>query len=191
MRVMKDPETRRQEIVATATQLFEENGVAKTSMAAIATRLQIAKGLVYYYFESKNVLVEAVLEQLTQNLNRSLADIVARDELGFHEKLKAILRLYFSAIQSHPALLSLAPSDPGMFALLCDGLSTIAFNHVQVVLQHGLSNGLISIEYPDYMLKILIKGLGDLYIDGVHDPNIHATLIEQTLGLVKDSLRGC
>lgn len=189
MRIMKDPETRRQEIITAATQLFEENGVAKTSMAAIATRLQIAKGLVYYYFDSKDALVEAVLEQLTQNLNRSLADIVAREALDFHDKLKSILRLYFGAIQSHPALLALAPTDPGIFALLCDGLSTIAFNHVQVVLQHGLSQGLIAIEYPDYMLKILIKGLGDLYIDGVHDPNIHATLIEQTLGLEKDSLK--
>ncbi|MDW7656277.1 MAG: TetR/AcrR family transcriptional regulator [Bacillota bacterium] len=189
MRIMKDPEIRRQEIIAIATQLFEEKGVAKTSMSAIATHLRIAKGLVYYYFDSKNALVEAVLDQLTHNLNQSLADIVVREELGFHEKLKAILRLYFSAIQSHPALLSLAPADPGIFALLCDGLSTIAFKHVQVVLQNGLDQGLISIDYPDYMLKILIKGLGDLYIDGVNDPNIHATLIEQTLGLKKDSFK--
>lgn len=189
MRVIKDPQTRRREIIAAATELFEEKGVGKTAMSDIARRLQIAKGLVYYYFDSKNALVEAVLHQLTQSLNQSLSEIIAREELGFHAKLKAVLSLYFHAIQSHPALLSLAPADPGVFALLCDGLSTIAFNHVQKVIQAGLSQGLLSIEYPDYMLKILIKGLGDLYIDGVHDASVHATLIEQTLGLAKDSLK--
>jgi len=189
MRVIKDPQTRRREIIATATELFEEKGVGKTAMSDIAERLKIAKGLVYYYFDSKSGLVEAVLHQLTQSLSMSLAEIVVREELDFHAKLKAILRLYFHAIQSHPALLSLAPADPGVFALLCDGLSTIAFNHVQAVIQSGLSQGLLSIEYPDYMLKILIKGLGDLYIDGVHDATVHATLIEQTLGLTKNSLK--
>ena len=190
MRITKDPKIRRQEIIDTAARMFEEHGVGKTSVSEIAARLQVAKGLVYYYFDSKEILVTAVIEQLTQKLDDELARIVTRTELGFHDKLKTILHLYFSAIQNHPDLLSMAPTDPGLFALLRDKMSDTAFRHVAEILQAGIRQGLITIEYPDLVLKILIKGLGDLYIDGIRDPDIHATLIEQALGLEKNRLKG-
>lgn len=38
------------------------------------------------------------------------------------------------------------------------------------------------------MLKVIIGGLGDLYIEGITDPEIHITLIEQLLGLKKGIL---
>jgi hypothetical protein len=33
------------------------------------------------------------------------------------------------------------------------------------------------------MLKILISGIADLYMEGVTDPSIHRVLIEEALGI--------
>jgi AcrR family transcriptional regulator len=183
MRVTKDPETRRQEIIETAAELFEKKGIRKTSITEIAKTLCVAKGLVYYYFSSKDELVTAVIEQLAQSLDAALAEIVARDDLDFYSRLKAIFNFYFHAIQSHPRVLTVSPNDPAAFSLLRDRLSHIAFYHVHDVLNNGMKQNLITIKHPQHMLRILINGLGDLYINGVHDPKVHATLIEQTLNL--------
>lgn len=188
MRVSKDPEVRRQEIVNTAGRLFQKQGIAKTSITEIARQMGVAKGLVYYYFSSKDELVEAVIDDFTVDLDQELATIQQQEDLDFAGKLKAVLHLYFDAIQSHPAILSFTPADPTAFSLLKEKLSAIAYARVQTILAAGRNKGLIEMDYPEYMLKILIRGLGDLYIEGIRDPKIHATIIEQALGLDKNSL---
>ena len=188
MRISKDPEIRRQEIVVTAGRLFQAQGIARTSITEIAEQMGVAKGLVYYYFASKDELVEAVIDDFTTSLNDNLFSIQKRPDLDFYGKLKAVLHLYFHAIQSHPAILTFTTADPTAFALLKEKLSAIAYTQVQPILLAGLAQGLCGIEYPEFMLKVLIRGLGDLYIEGVRDPEIHATLIEQALGLAKGSL---
>jgi AcrR family transcriptional regulator len=171
MRITKDPEIRRQEIIDSAKMLFEAQGIGKTSMTEIAERVGVAKGLVYYYFSSKEQLVVEVIDQFISGLDSTLLEIMQQDNLDFYGKLTAILNLYYSAIQSHPTLLAIAPTDPGIFSLIRERLSEIALLHAKDLLQ------------------ILIRGLGDLYIEGVHAPQIHAILIEQTLGLEKGRLQ--
>ena len=55
-RITKDPTERRQEILDTALKLFWEKGYEKTSMTEIAQAMQVAQGLCYRYFPSKEAL---------------------------------------------------------------------------------------------------------------------------------------
>ena len=189
MRITKTPEARRQEIVEAARVLFEERGIARTAMTDIASQVGVAKGLVYYYFASKEQLVEAVIDLFIGDLDQDLQTILQQGRMGFHEKLTAILTIYFQTIQSHPAIFADTPVSPGLFSRIRERLSDIALAHALQLLQSAISQNLIRIEYPAYMLRILIRGLGDLYIEGIHEPQVHATLIEQTLGLEKGQLR--
>jgi len=188
MRITKAPEARRQEIIDAARTCFEEQGIDRTSMNGIAETVGVAKGLVYYYFSSKDELAEAVVNQLIAGLDEELQSALDRDDLSFHDKLSAILNVYFQTIQSHPTILAYRPSRPGMSSLIRDRLSGIAFAHASQLLLTARRQQLVRIEYPEYMLKILIRGLGDLYIEGIHEPQVHATLIEQTLGLERGRL---
>lgn len=189
MRITKTPEVRRQEIIEAARVLFEEQGIAGTAMTDLAEKIGVAKGLVYYYFSSKEQLVEAVIDQFIGGLDQTLQEILQQGRMDFHEKLTAILTVYFQTIQSHPAIFADTPVSPGLFSRIRERLSDIALSHALLLLQMAISQNLIRIEYPEYMLRILIRGLGDLYIEGVHEPQVHATLIEQTLGLEKGQLR--
>jgi len=189
MRISKPPEVRRQEIIDMARVLFEEQGVARTSMTEIAERIGIAKGLVYYYFSSKEQLAEAIVDQLIAGLDENLLTIVSENQLDFHVKLTGILGAFFRTIRSHPTVLAYSPSSPGMSAQVRERLYGIALKHAGTILREADQRHQIRIEFPEYMLRILIRGLGDLYIEGVHEPEVHATLIEQTLGLEKGLLR--
>jgi AcrR family transcriptional regulator len=55
-----DNQSKRQRILQAAIELFAENGFEITSIQDIAKRASVAKGTVYVYFESKEVLVKEV-----------------------------------------------------------------------------------------------------------------------------------
>jgi len=61
------PVTRRaadrfQDIVAAAQRVFRERGYRRTQVADVARALEVSPGLVYHYFESKEALFHAALE---------------------------------------------------------------------------------------------------------------------------------
>ncbi len=66
MRIIKDPEERKQEIMDTAIKLFYEKGYEKTSIADIAKAMHVALGLCYRYFPSKEALFDAAIDQYAQ-----------------------------------------------------------------------------------------------------------------------------
>jgi AcrR family transcriptional regulator len=67
-------EFRRSEILSAATKVFGSKGFEGTRMEDIAAEADLAKGTVYVYFQSKDEIYEAVVEQV-------LAEILALTEL--------------------------------------------------------------------------------------------------------------
>lgn len=71
MRVTKEPEVRKAEIIDAAIKLFYEKGYLKTSMQDIANNLSISKGLLYYYYKSKEeILLEGMREKSAEILEK-------------------------------------------------------------------------------------------------------------------------
>lgn len=188
MRVSKEPEIRRQEIIETARVLFEAQGPARTSITDIAERAGIAKGLIYYYFASKETLLAAVVEQIAAGVDQELAECVASPDRDFCAKLAAILSVFFSAIRRNPNLLGTMPGEPAARGLAFDHMLASAERHGAAVLEQGMQLGLVRLAYPEEMVKILVRGLGGLYLEGCIDPLVHATIVEQVLGLTPGSL---
>ncbi len=183
MRITKHPEERKQEILETALRLFEEKGIQKTSMNDIAETMGVAKGLIYYYFRSKEELVAAVVESFSEGVEKEIRTLLSMEGLSFHTRLAQVVKVFFLSIQEHPAIMSITPKNPGLFELVKTSLSELALRHAKVLLQTGVEEGYLNLKYPDYMLKILIHGIADLYVEGVTDPRVHCILIEEALGL--------
>ena len=81
MRITKEPEVRRQEILDTALRLFGEQGYEKTSIADIARAIGVAQGLCYRYFPSKETLFDSAVEQYADQLVESFTGIqISRDQ---------------------------------------------------------------------------------------------------------------
>ena len=87
MRVTKEPEERRQEIIETAMRLFYEKGYEKTSIADIAKAIGVAQGLCYRYFPSKEALFDCTVDQYAQ----TLADRLTPPADSLKRPLKEIL----------------------------------------------------------------------------------------------------
>lgn len=70
MRTRKDPEERKREIFAAAERLFAANGYVATTVADIARAAGVAKGTFFYYFETKDALLEAIGRHWAQEFRR-------------------------------------------------------------------------------------------------------------------------
>ena len=66
----RDSEARRQRILAAARSCFGRDGYAKTTVAAIAERAGVSNGLLYQFCESKEHLLQVVLEDVIRDSER-------------------------------------------------------------------------------------------------------------------------
>ncbi|MBF7096217.1 TetR/AcrR family transcriptional regulator [Alkalibacter mobilis] len=189
MRVVKEPEIRKKEILKAAMEMFGIKGVQKSTMSDIANSADVTKGLVYYYFESKEKLIEEVINMFVMDTERHLKEIVQCADLDFLDKLSEILKLYFSTIGNNLSLMNISKTNPGLFELIKNRLSESAFDHTRGLVDQAIEKKVINIRYPEFVLKILIRGIADLYIEGVKDPSVFAVIIEQTLSLPEGSLK--
>ncbi|MGB4589177.1 MAG: TetR/AcrR family transcriptional regulator [Clostridiaceae bacterium] len=185
MRITKDPQVRKHEIVETAMIIFEENGIQKTSMSEIAKRAGVAKGLLYYYFTSKDALVSEVIDQFSKGVNEYISEIMKNENYSFYDKLSHIINFFFSTIVERTASMSISMVNQGTFELIRTKLSDVAILHAKELVLSGKKEGIISIEYPELVVKMLIKGIADLYMDGETNPEVLTVLIEQALGIPK------
>ena len=71
----KKAELRRTEILKGAAECFGDKGVRATSISDICTRLKISPGHLYYYFESKDAIVEALLALDTQRVEEQMREV--------------------------------------------------------------------------------------------------------------------
>lgn len=70
--------------------MFHEQGVEKTTIADIARSAEVPVGNVYYYFKTKDQLVQAALSAHTRNL-RDLITVLERQDTP-EDRLKALVR---------------------------------------------------------------------------------------------------
>ena len=81
-----DHDKRREEILELCFSLFAEKGYAALSMRGLARELKVSTGTLYYYFDSKAAIFEAMFRRLaTRNVQTVLAglpeDATAQDRI--------------------------------------------------------------------------------------------------------------
>ncbi len=88
MRITKEPEERKQEILDTAMHLFYEKGYEKTSIADIAKAIGVAQGLCYRYFPSKEALFDSAIEQYAEELVSRFSVSPSHDKMTLKELIE-------------------------------------------------------------------------------------------------------
>lgn len=85
------PQRRRAEVLETAARMFAEKGYESTTSKDIGTELGMLRGSIYYYFESKELLLFELIEEVWVGALAYLDEILASDA-GPVEKLEELIR---------------------------------------------------------------------------------------------------
>ena len=87
MRRIKNPQERKREFLNTAKKLFFTKGYEQTSVDSIIKEIGLSKGSFYYYFKSKEDLLDELTKDLIMHILEEMKIIVAREDLNAITKL--------------------------------------------------------------------------------------------------------
>ncbi len=102
--------TRREELLAIAARLFAERGFKNTTVRDIADAAGILSGSLYHHFDSKEAMVDELLDSFQQELWRTYDAIEASDRTP-RGKLDAVVRASFDAIHRHHSEVAIFQTD--------------------------------------------------------------------------------
>ncbi len=88
-------EERKQQIIEAAISAFARNGFHKTRMEDIAEESKISKGLLYWYFKSKDEIIIAILDTLFGYELRNFKDLPTLDSTA-HVRLQLFMDRFIS-----------------------------------------------------------------------------------------------
>lgn len=87
MRIIKDADQRKNEILDAAETLFTLKGFDKTSTNEILEAVGIARGTLYYHFKSKEDIMDALIERHTSRLLKAAKDIAEDKGKPVYERI--------------------------------------------------------------------------------------------------------
>jgi len=92
-------------IIQTATRLFLEKGYDRTSVRDIASKAKINVSLMNYYFRSKELLFETIIDILIGKASASLKEIL-NAPLELNTKINQYISKYIDILIDNPLLIS-------------------------------------------------------------------------------------
>ena len=87
-RITKNPEERKEEIIKTAQKLFIKKGFIETKVSDIVKIIGVSQGIFYYYFNSKDEIIDEIVDKYIKEKKNSALEIKKNSELSGIEKLE-------------------------------------------------------------------------------------------------------
>ncbi len=107
----QEKEIIRQQLLDKGRALIEKHGIKKTSIDEIVAAVGISKGAFYLFFESKEELFMAILEQLESAFRARVFDFTISTQEDAQQLLSKLLKDALSTWDEYPLLKNLSMSD--------------------------------------------------------------------------------
>ena len=167
MRVVKEAEERRNEILDVAERLFSTKGFEQTSTNDILLEIGIARGTLYYHFKSKEDILDAVIARITKQLLFLSAQIAQDKSIPVLERLtKAIIALNVNSSIGQEITSQLHKPQN---ALLHQKLQTTMIAGIVPILtklmEEGAAQGILQTDYPQEAVEMLMVYSNEAFDD--------------------------
>lgn len=148
VRIVKSAAVRKQEIIEAAWHLFLTKGYDNTTMQEVMEKVQVAKGTIYYYFKSKEILLEEVISSIVEEDLQHLKKVAQQAQGNGLEKL--INLVINSKDNNRMELLEHLhkPANAGMHIRLIAQLITFQAPLYAEVIQQGCEEGVFDTQCP-------------------------------------------
>lgn len=192
MRISKEPEIRRAELVEAARELFDKNGIKNTQVSQIVDKVGVAKGLFYYYFKSKEEIVNEVVSVVMNELREASERILADDTLTFYQKASEFLALYMDMIDQFSG-----DEEENLANMLevfsrnsiAQDANDLLQEQISRLLEQGVKENILTTAYPEETIRILILGLLAQSRKQLLSMEQIMTIIEQAMHMPAGSLK--
>lgn len=157
----KYPEETLKQILSVSLNLFLTKGYEHTSLQDIIRGLGgLSKGAIYHHFKSKEDIMIAVLKQLYQDVEDTLAAVRDDKQLTGLEKLRQIISVSLNHDPAQLEMMSTAPNllkNPKILAAQLQSIIEDAVPvYIQPIVEQGILDGTIKTEYPKELSEMVM-----------------------------------
>lgn len=157
MRIVKEAEERRNEILDAADELFGRKGFDGTSTNDILENVGIARGTLYYHFKSKEDILDALIQRYEEQMYSAAAAAAKDSSLPVTERLIRVVLAMNVSQDGGKALVEQMHKPQN--ALMHQKTQQLTLTRLTPVLtgliEEGIREGLFSTPYPAECMKTM------------------------------------
>ena len=182
---MKKGERRKQELLQIAYRMFISRGYENTSVDDIIEEAGIAKGTYYYYFETKEQMLEEVIGMMIDRETEAAGQIL-KAEIPIPQKIIGIISSLRPAKEEMPiegALMQ--PENMVMHGKIRKKIVEKAVPLLAEVVEEGIAEGVFSCDCIPERVRMLLVISSDTFDEGrftAQDVTVFIDMTEKLLG---------
>jgi TetR/AcrR family fatty acid metabolism transcriptional regulator len=163
-----DKLNREKVIIDAALKVFSTKGYASTRMADIAREADMSYGLVYHYFENKEKLFDAIVEDWWTGFYDEL-EMLKKSDMSTEEKLVEIIRYILKVYENKPNQISIFVTEVSRgFIYHANSKGKDKFNKLfslcQDIMSEGQQNGFLRKDIQANYLTYIFLGSIDTFL---------------------------
>lgn len=172
MRIVKEANERKNEILDAAAALFAQKGFDHTSTSEIMEAVGIAKGTLYHHFKSKEAIMDAIIERQSERMLAAARKTAEDRSIPVPERmLRVVMALKLEGAQGEGGKDMIEHLHKPQNALMHQKSKQIIMKEVPpilaIVLQDGIEEGLFDSPYPLECMEMSVAYLNTLLDDGI------------------------
>ncbi|WP_321002461.1 TetR/AcrR family transcriptional regulator [Eisenbergiella porci] len=166
MRVSKEPEVRKQEMLDTAMRVFAEKGFEATTMKDIAAEMNVVSGLCYHYFKNKQQLYEEALTYYAEECSEPFIHIFQNTKQSMEECMESVITLLFQEEGNYRYASFFDKKGNEFFhRQLSIHMEEEIAPHLAEYLRNRSEMGEIHVDYPEQTALFILSGQFPILID--------------------------
>ena len=160
---MRKGEKRKQELLKIAYDMFLSRGYENTSVDEIIAEAQIAKGTFYYYFPSKEKMLEDVIEMMIESEIETAKQIIA-SSIPVPQKIVAVITSIKPAKTEQPIKDALMqPENVLMHDKIRKKLIEVIVPLLSEVIKEGVNKGIFACDNIPERVRMLLVISNDTF----------------------------
>ena len=193
-RPAKNPKIRINEIIETAEPLFYSKGYTQTTIADIVNSMGVAPGTIYYYFKSKDAILDAIVNKHVNIFSEQIQLIADARDISSHEKLQKIIRKLFSSVRhtNNKLLFEFLHNNDTLHMLHRIELQSklLLLEPLCKIIKEGIDEQIFTNGNPTVLANIILALLYSLIVGIYHKfaPDIFSAQLLLTEQLIKQAL---
>lgn len=184
MRIVKEHDARKNEIIETAAALFASKGYDNCSVNDILNAVGIAKGTFYYYFKSKEDVLDAAVALVSDQVLEKVQKVANQKELPPVDRMIQVLLATRVTNPTEEVLIQEMHKTRNTLLHQKNLVSilTMLTPILTAIVEEGNAKEIFHCAYPEQSVQILLSASLTLFDDGIfHVEQIHMAKLFEAL----------
>lgn len=185
MRIVKEAEVRKTEILDAANELFAEKGFDKTSTNDILQKVGIARGTLYYHFGSKEDIMDALIDRYTGRIICMAEKIAADKSIPLYERIvSTVMALNINNMEEKGSAQIIEHIHKPQNALMHQKIQKVMLHTVPPILadmiREGVKEGVFDTPFPLECMEMTIAYANTFFDDNMFEMTEEEAMVRIT-----------